>query len=421
MTIAFGSGYVFPSGDRPLKHARVVHAGNKFRTKAVTASPELAGSLGTAADNSLTYEFWQPYANALIGGSDFTDAAWTLDGITVGSDNQTVTEDTSTGFHRVTQNFTWAADDYVVWIKLKLTPGGRAIIKIRLTDGTARSVVADTTDLTTVDSNAAGDMISLGDDTYLLRLYFSAAANSGSVEFRLVESGVTDSYTGAITFSMQWLEAGVHLSSATLRFDLFGAKAGDVFAIAAHNLGTGLGRITFEHDSDENDTWTSIGEASPTDNSPIMFLFVPVTSIRWRITVDRGVLPQIGILQIAAALQFERPFYGGFSPSRMARRTTIAGNMSEGGEFLGRSKIRSSVATSYDWSNLTYAWVRANLDGLTGLIQSVETEPFFLAWRSSSEEDVDFGWTTDPVGPPSLSGTRDLMTFSFPAEGYGYE
>ncbi len=105
----------------------------------------------------------------------------------------------------------------------------------------------------------------------------------------------------------------------------------------------------------------------------------------------------------------------------MARRTTITGNMSEGGEFLGRSKIRSSVATSYDWSNLTYAWVRANLDGLTGLIQSVETEPFFLAWRSSSEEDVDFGWTTSPVSSPSLAGTRDLMTFGFKAEGYGYE
>ncbi len=423
MTVVFESGYSLPGGDEPLKHARVVHAGNKFQVRTVSASPELAGSPGSAANNPLTYEFWEPYANALIGGSDLTDAAWTLDGITIGSDGQTVTEDTSNGLHRATQSFTWAAVENVAFVRVKLTPGGRVFLRILVLDGTTNfNIVADFRDLTTVDSNGVGDVISLGNDTYLVRMYFTPAAAGGSIEIALKDE-VTGlfNYQGVVTAGMQWLEAGVHLSSATLRFDLFGTVAGDVFAIAAHNIGTGLGRVTFEHDSDENDAWTSIGSVSPVDNSPIMFIFVPITSVRWRITVDRGVLPRIGILQIATALQFERPFYGGFSPSRMARRTTVTGNMSEGGEFLGRSKIRSSISTNYSWSNLTYAWVRANLDGLTGLIQSIETEPFFLAWRSSSEEDVDFGWTTGPVSSPTLSGPRDLMTFGFQAEGYGYE
>ncbi len=220
---------------------------------------------------------------------------------------------------------------------------------------------------------------------------------------------------------MEWLEAVVHISVATLRFDLYGAQAADIFALASHNIGTGLGRFTFEHDSDENDAWTSLGAGSPIDNSPTVFIFAPVTSIRWRITIDRAVLPEVGVMQVASALQFERPFYQGFAPARMARRTTITGNMSEGGEFLGRSKIRTSMSSEYNWSNLPYAWVRANLDGTSGLIQSLETEPFFLAWRSASEQDCDFAWTKSAIASPSLSGPRDLMNFSLDAEVYGYE
>ncbi len=420
MSVFFEGSYSLPGGDEPLKHARVVHAGNKVQVKTVIGSPELAGSLGTAANNTLTYESWIPYANALTGPSDFEDAAWTLDGLT--ADGTVVTEDTSTGLHRVTQSFAWTAVEYVAAIKVKLTPGGRWMLRIRADDGTTIfTVVADLRDQTTTDTNGVGDVKALGNNEYLIRMYFTPIAVAGDIQFNLHDEAMDSSYTGAVTFSMEWLEAVVHISAATLRFDLYGAQAADIFALAAHNIGTGLGRITFEHDSDENDAWTSIGSGSPVDNSPVAFIFAPVTSIRWRITIDRAALPKIGVMQVATALQFIRPFYQGFDPTRMARRTTITGNMSEGGEFLGRSKIRTSLSSEYNWANLPYAWVRANLDGTAGLIQSLETEPFFLAWRSASEQDCDFGWSKSVIGAPSIVGPRDLMSFSFDAEAYGYE
>ena len=205
---------------------------------------------------------------------------------------------------------------------------------------------------------------------------------------------------------------------ATWDNDVGSAKLTNYCCIAAHTMGTNGNTLQVQYN---DGGYVDVINEPITDDSPIFAIFEPETRQEWRLRISGGTAPEIGVVKFGLALQFERPFYAGFKPSRMARRTTTTGNMSEGGEFLGRSKIRSSVATDYSWRNLTYAWVRANLDGPTGLIQSIETEPFFFAWRSSSEEDVDFSWTTRPVSPPTLSGTRKLVDFSFQAEGYGYE
>jgi hypothetical protein len=202
--------------------------------------------------------------------------------------------------------------------------------------------------------------------------------------------------------------------------DGFAAQAGDVFCIAAHNLGSGGGRIQFEHDSDNNDTWTVLGTLSPTDDSPIMFLHEGITSSRWRITVDRGALPEIGVMRVGAALQMERPFYAGFTPARMSRRTEITGNISGSGELMGRSKRRTILNSSYSWTNLTYAWVRTNLDTPSGLIQSAEIDPLFVAWRSSVTQDVDYVMRAS-VQAPATTGQRDLMTFGMEGEVHSYE
>ena len=116
----------------------------------------------------------------------------------------------------------------------------------------------------------------------------------------------------------------------------------------------------------------------------------------------------------------ERPFYGGNTPTRLSRMTEVIGNISGSGELLGRSKKRTTLNSSYAWNNLTYSWVRTNLDGPTGLIQSVETEPFFIAWRPSETEDVDYVMQAE-VTPPQALGIRDLYSFSISGTVHSYE
>ena len=234
-----------------------------------------------------------------------------------------------------------------------------------------------------------------------LALYPGSAANSGDTvdRWRPVASGVT---------------------SATLAYTLAAPAEADCFAIAAHNLGTIGGTITFQHDSNGDATWTTIGSVSPTDDSPILFFFDPITSDEWRIQVSVGDTPEIGVFRIAKALQMERPFYGGFAVPRMARNTVVRGNISGSGELLGRSKERTTLRSQYQWNHLSYDWVRANLDGTSGLIQSAESEPLFVAWRPSVTQDVDYVMRSSSDAPTAM-GLTDLWTFGISGEAYSYE
>jgi hypothetical protein len=218
----------------------------------------------------------------------------------------------------------------------------------------------------------------------------------------------------------RWRPVASGVTTATLDYTLAAAQEADCFAIAAHNLGTIGGTIGFYHDSNGDGTWTLIGSVNPTDDSPILFFFDPITSDEWRIQVSVGAVPEIGVFRIAKALQMQRPFYSGYTPARMNRAVDLNGNISGSGELLGRSVKRSVLNASYSWDRITYAWVRANLDGPTGLIQSLETDAAFVAWKPSTEQDVDYVMRAR-VQPPAAMGMVDLWSFAMGGEAYSYE
>jgi hypothetical protein len=191
--------------------------------------------------------------------------------------------------------------------------------------------------------------------------------------------------------------------------------------VAAHNLGAAGCRVTFSHDSNNDGTYTSIGSTTPTDDSAIMFFFNSITSAKWRVTIDRGALPSVGVVWIGDPLTFERPFYSGFTPARMNRATDVIGNISRTGELIGRSVKRTILQEQFPWQNLSYDWVRANLDGRNGVIQSLEDSAAFMAWRpSEATEDVSYLMRAR-ADPPSPQGRRDLWSFSISAEVYAHE
>lgn len=157
-----------------------------------------------------------------------------------------------------------------------------------------------------------------------------------------------------------------------------------------------------------------------TDNSPIMHVFTPFASGQYRFTVDSCVLPEIGVVKVGSALQFQRSFYAGYKPTYMNRETSIIGNLSGSGEFLGGSKKRTILNGSYPWMDLTFDWVKENLAGRTGLINSVEDKPCFVAWRPGEEEDVDYVMRVS-TQPPAAQGKVNLFSFSMSGEVHSYE
>jgi len=213
----------------------------------------------------------------------------------------------------------------------------------------------------------------------------------------------------------------MHSAEANLDINSVGAEGAEAIFIAGHNIGNSQGRIVVSHDSNDDGTYTDIAALEPVpDNSPIYFAFAEITSRKWRVTVTEALEPEIAIVRIGTPLTMQRPFYSNHTPTRMKRQTELIGNLSGTGQLLGRSKQRTMLQASYSWANLTYSWVRANLDGPNGLLQRAEDEPVFVAWRPELTEDVDLVMRAS-ASAPVITGPIDLCSFSMSGEVLAYE
>lgn len=422
MTVAFESGYTLPGGDLSLNHARILHHGKIIRAKTITASATATGSDGEEPNNSLTYEAWKPFDNNVPVPLNFGDAAYTATNLSVAADGQTITETGASVEHSIadagTSNLTAVEWVFGMLVERQTIPEIQLKVNDTVTDFTCFFDLRDGTVGTA--ANATGNIVDLGEDQFYCSIRFTPAANVGTFTLLTSNGSETTTFTG--TSTMKLLRADLNVSSATWDLETFVATAGDVFCIAGHNMGSRGGRLQFSYGSSP----TLIGSVSPTDDSPIMFIHEGQTDADWRVTVDRAGGPEIAVIRVGKLLQMQRPFYQGFSPVHMQRTTTLAGNRSEGGQWLGRDIVTRGFSANYAWANLTMDWVRSNLDGRLGLIRSIETEPFFVAWRTgdaqnvAAEQDCDYVWTSGPVPAPSQSGPRNLATFSIDAQGYGH-
>lgn len=418
MTVETISGYAWSEG----KNARILHAGNRFPVAAYSADSELAGYPASAVDKGQTVDRWRPFANGVSSPDDLSVAAdWTPTRMTVGADGQTLDEGADAAATRfITQAFTFTALEWVVGFRIQRQTLDGA--RLEVSDGASLFVcIVDLRD-GSISSTSGGtwSITDLGDNTFEVRGYFTPAAGIGYV--RLYGYDMTAgsaSYTGT-NRTVKVLRVAAHESAATLDYSLFGAQEIKAIGVAGHNLGGSNGRLELLHDSNNDGTFTSYGTVDFTDNSPLMYFQSGITSKDWRVVVSRAILPEIAVLWVGDPLVMQRSFYGGFRPARMNRATEVLGNLSGNGQLLGRSKQRTILKSRYDWMNLTYSWVRANLDGSNGLIVSLEEEPCFLAWRPELTEDVDYVMRAE-TEPPAAQGVKDLWQFAMTGEVLAYE
>lgn len=187
----------------------------------------------------------------------------------------------------------------------------------------------------------------------------------------------------------------------------------DYCGIAAHTAGSSGSTLVIEYFDGAD--WQVIMTVVPVDDAPIFCIFEPLVAQFWRVTVQDAEC-EIGVIRFGKALQMPRPIYSGHTPVDLARQTLLRSNYSETGEFLGRSRQRLQLATSYSWAHLTAPWVRANWPSLQ---RAVEAEPFFLAWRPQTFPEVTY-CQTDAVPVPSNMGVRDMMQVGLSVRGLAY-
>lgn len=190
----------------------------------------------------------------------------------------------------------------------------------------------------------------------------------------------------------------------------------DYCCIAAHTMGTNGNSLQVQYWN--GSAWTGfITTTAITTDAPIMVIFEPQTAQRWRIRISSGTAPEIGVVKFGAALQMQRPLFGGHAPINTARQTVLRSNRSETGEYLGRTIQRTMAGTVYEWSHLTTTWVRNNWRDLQ---TAIEAEPFWIAWRPGDNDDVAYA-QVDQAPIPQNMGVRDYMVVSMPIRSRGYD
>jgi len=204
--------------------------------------------------------------------------------------------------------------------------------------------------------------------------------------------------------------------AATWEYNHGSAAAVSACCIGAHTMGSNGNTLQIQYWN--GSSWTGVIPATAiTSDEPIMAVFGSQTRQRWRISITNGTTPEVGIVKFGVPLQMQRPLYGGHAPIPFARQTVLRSTKSETGEFLGRSKQRTYLATSYEWQHLTAAWVRSNWRSFQ---TAIESEPFFIAWRPATFGDVALA-QVDEIPVPQNMGVRDFMSVSMTIRARGYD
>ncbi len=221
-----------------------------------------------------------------------------------------------------------------------------------------------------------------------------------------------DAPTNSLTYE-KWKPDAL---AATWEYDHGSDADCDYCAIAAHTMGTNGNTLEVQYY--DGASWVDLIPASAiTTDAPVLVLFTEQTRQRWRISISGGTVPTIGVIRFGKALQMQRAIYGGHTPVDMARQTKSRANISVTGEFLGRSKVRTELASSYAWQYLTADWVRTNWKPFQ---TAMEDEPFFVAWRPSDFGEVSY-CQADQVAVPTNSGGADLMSVDLQVRALAYD
>jgi hypothetical protein len=148
--------------------------------------------------------------------------------------------------------------------------------------------------------------------------------------------------------------------------------------------------------------------------SCVLTLFQAVTCDAVRVRFS-GSVPYVGVIYAGQAMAMERAEFSGLGQLDYSRRTEFEQNVSEGGQWLGRSIARVSNEASFGWEYLTPEFVR---DSIEPFSRAARQRPFFIApMPSKVATDCHLAWVRQDIRPARM-GIKGFQRVAFDATGY---
>lgn len=206
---------------------------------------------------------------------------------------------------------------------------------------------------------------------------------------------------------------------ANVEVQLLASEPVDSAMLAGHNLGTN--DCSAKPQYWNGSSWVDLAAAqSPTTDHILAWLFGSVTASRFRFLFENAnspaLTPSIGVAMMGTALALPHGPTLDDAPITLQTRTVVRPNISEGGQFLGRSIRREGIASTIKFEHFETTFIRSTM---LDFFEAARTAPF--GWMSNpdeSPEDVALLWT--PAGSeitPVHSGYPHLMNIEMAVEG----
>jgi hypothetical protein len=183
---------------------------------------------------------------------------------------------------------------------------------------------------------------------------------------------------------------------ATWAVDFGSAQNVSYCGIASHTIGSSGATVIFELWN--GSAWITIATTTPVDNGPILFLCAVLSRSQARIRITGSTVPVVGVVFFGAVTEW--PQLAVYAPSvsfQRASQTDYAINITDGGQWAGRTIIRKSTNPKMQVDNLSESWMTSQLDDFAAY---AEREPFFIADRPGTYPDsVAYAWTSSDIIP----------------------
>ena len=187
------------------------------------------------------------------------------------------------------------------------------------------------------------------------------------------------------------------------------------YGIARHNLGDEEMTIRLHSSTDFGASWTlyqpngiSSFYSFSQENETMFFVGndASVNAQTWRITIDN--VPtfkqnniRIGNIFLGNSLKLFSPPDRGFVPPDLAMKDEFTSNVSEGGDYLGRTLLRKAAETQFKMSNVAESWVN---DEWKACMRAVQEHPFYFGWDVVNHPlSVAYCYTERTIDHPKYS------------------
>lgn len=175
--------------------------------------------------------------------------------------------------------------------------------------------------------------------------------------------------------------------------------------------------VKVECSDDGGATWsTALSETDITGLSVIMLPFDYAEGDVWRVTLG-GSSITASVLFLGQALRMERCIMKTYAPLPYNRVTKFNTNMSENGQFLGRSITRGGQKSGVSFSMMTAPWVRGRFQDF---VRHARTKPYFFSWKPEVYPKESAYVSTDSDIGVSYTGQKNYMTAEWEMQGLGW-